>query len=294
MRRQFSACSAALTTILTVLALSPFALSWDKLTEEFHKTYPLSPQGRIEIDNLDGAVHISTWDRNEVQVDAIKTARTKERLDEAKIEIEADANRISIRTHYPGDDHTFWHDGRHNDPANVEYTLTVPRQARLDKIELVNGALDLRGMAGEVHASCVNGSIHARELQGPAELNTVNGGLDAQVEIPASRLKFSSVNGGVRVTLPSDASADINASTMSGSISNDFGLSEVRHQFVGRSLHGELGGGSSHIEVSTVNGSIEIRHAGDGRPLSSPRNLEKDDRHDDGDKNDNDDDDDEI
>ena len=294
MRHHFSARGATIATILTVLALSPFALSWDKLTEEFHKTYPLSPQGRIEIDNLDGAVHISTWDRNEVQVDAVKTAHTKERLDEAKIEIDADANHLSIRTTYPDHDHTFWHDGHHNDPANVEYTLTVPRQARLDEIKLVNGALDLRGMAGEVRASCVNGSIHARELQGPAELKTVNGGLDAEVETPATGLKFSSVNGGVRVTLPSDTSADIHARTMSGSISNDFGLSEVRHQFVGRSLHGELGSGSSRIDVSTVNGSIEIRHAGDGRPLSSPRNMEKDDRHDDGDKNDNDDDDDEI
>ena len=289
MRRHFLARGAAVGTILTLLSLSPFALSWDKQTEEFHKTYPLSPQGRIEIDNLDGAVHISTWDRNEVQVDAIKTANTKQRLDEAKIEIDADANRISIRTRYPGDDHTFWHDGRHNDPANVEYTLTVPRQARLDEIKLVNGALDLRGVAGEVRASCVNGSIHARELQGPAELNTVNGELDAQVESPALRLKFSSVNGGVRVTLPSDASADIKASTMSGSIANDFGLSAVRHQFVGRSLHGELGSGSSRIDVSTVNGSIEIRHAGDGRPLSSPRNVEKDDRRDAGDDNDDDD-----
>lgn len=239
--------------------------------------YPLSAQGRIEVDNLNGAVHISTWDRNEVQVDAVKSARSRERLDEARIEIRSDVNHLSIRTEYPDHDHTFWNDNRHHNPASVEYTLTVPRQARLDEIKLVNGALDLHGVAGEVRASCVNGRIEAQNLQGPAELNTVNGELDARVEqMPTSTLKFSSVNGGVRVTLPSDARANIKASTISGGISNDFGLPVLRHQFVGQSLHGELGGGGTQVKLSTVNGGIEIRHAGDNRPLSPAKNLERD------------------
>ena len=58
------------------------------LTEEFHQTYSLTPQGRVELDNINGPVHISTWDRNEVKVDAIKSADMKERLDEAKIEVD--------------------------------------------------------------------------------------------------------------------------------------------------------------------------------------------------------------
>jgi len=283
--------SVALGTISTILLISSFALGSDqgKLTEEFHKTYPLSAQGRLEVDNLNGAVHISTWDRNEVQVDALKSARSKERLDEARIEIRSDANHLSIHTEYPDHDHTFWNDNRHNDPANVEYTLTVPRQARLDEIKLVNGELDLRDVAGEVRASCVNGRIEARNLQGPAELDTVNGELDARIEqMPTSTLKFSSVNGGLRVTLPSDARADVKASTISGGISNDFGIPVKRHQFVGQSLHGELGGGGTQVRLSTVNGGIEIRHAGDNRPLSPAKNLERDRSHD-GDDNDEDD-----
>ena len=280
-----------LGTISTLLLISSFALGSDqgKLTEEFHKTYPLSTQGRIEVDNLNGAVHISTWDRNEVQVDAVKSARSKERLDEARIEIRSDADRLSIRTEYPGHDHTFWNDNRHDNPASVEYTLTVPRQARLDEIKLVNGALDLHDVAGEVRASCVNGRIEAQNLQGPAELDTVNGQLEARVEqMPASTLKFSSVNGSLHVTLPSDAKADIKASTISGGISNDFGLPVSRHQFVGQSLHGELGGGGTQVRLSTVNGGIEIRHAGDNRPLSPAKNLERDrsrDRDDDDEDN---------
>ena len=71
------------------------------LTEEFHQTYALTADGRVELDNINGPVHISSWDQNQVKVDAVKYADTKERLDEAKIEIDASASSISIRTKYP-------------------------------------------------------------------------------------------------------------------------------------------------------------------------------------------------
>jgi hypothetical protein len=44
-------------------------------TEEFHQTYALTPDGRVELDNINGDVHISTWDRSEVKVDAVKVCR---------------------------------------------------------------------------------------------------------------------------------------------------------------------------------------------------------------------------
>jgi DUF4097 and DUF4098 domain-containing protein YvlB len=170
--------------------------------------------------------------------------------------------------------------------------ITVPRQARLDKIELVNGRLDVQDVAGEIHASCVNGRIQAHNLQGPVELNTVNGELDASVgQLPGSELKLSSVNGKLRVTLPSDARAELKASTVSGNISDDFGLPVTRHQFVGRSLHGQLGGGGTLVKLSNVNGEIEIRHANDNRALSPVQNLERErSRSSEDDKNEDDDD----
>ncbi|MGD0213321.1 MAG: DUF4097 family beta strand repeat-containing protein [Terriglobales bacterium] len=283
--------------ISALLLISSAAMASDRngsFTEELHKVYPFSAQGRIQIDNLNGPVHISTWDRDEVKVDAVKSAWKKERLDEVTIEIQASPSELSIHTEYPGRNHTFnfGNAEEHNNAASVEYTITVPRQARLDKISLVNGQLDVQDVAGEIHASCVNGRIQAHNLQGPVELNTVNGELDASVDqLPGSELKLSSVNGKLRVTLPSDASAELKATTVSGDISDDFGLPVTRHQFVGRSLHGQLAGGGTLVELSNVNGEIEIRHASDNRPLSPVKNLERDrGRNHDDDKNDDDDD----
>ena len=71
------------------------------MTEEFHQTYALTADGRVELDNINGAVHISSWDRNEVKVDAVKYANTKERLDEAKIEIDSGKDYLRFEPSTP-------------------------------------------------------------------------------------------------------------------------------------------------------------------------------------------------
>ena len=110
-----------------VLALASSAYAADhrgSLTEEFHQTYTLTPNGRVELDNINGDVHISTWDRNEVKVDAIKSADEKERLNEAKIEVDSGKDSISIQTKYPDHNHTFtWgsHDRSRRDRSSLRY-----------------------------------------------------------------------------------------------------------------------------------------------------------------------------
>src|SRR5579872_5956703 len=82
---------AFLGTLCALLAVAQAQASnyAGKVTEEFHHTYPMSANGRVELDNINGDVHISGWDRNEVKVDAVKYADSKERLDEAKIRVDA-------------------------------------------------------------------------------------------------------------------------------------------------------------------------------------------------------------
>lgn len=267
---------AVLGTVCALLVLAFAAHASDHrgaLSEEFHQTYALTPDGRIELDNINGPVHISSWDQNQVKVDAVKYADTKERLDEAKIEIDARNDSISIRTKYP-DHNQSWNWGSHNNPASVEYTLTVPRTARLDEIKLINGSLDVTGMSGEVNASCINGRLEAHDLSGRARLSTINGRLDARFgQLASNAVELNSVNGSVELTIPSDSKAELEADTVSGGIDNDFGLHVNHHNFVGHDLRGELGSGGAHISLKNVNGRIEIRHAQDGRAMSPVKDL---------------------
>lgn len=281
----FRNASAVLAAIFVLAALPGYASDHSgQSTEEFHQTYPLSAGGRIELDNVNGDVHISSWDRNEVKVDAVKYAGSKERLDEATIKVDAGSSFVSIETKYRNHDLTFNAFG-HNNPPSVEYTLTVPRTARLDEIKLVNGSLDIQDVGGEVRVSCVNGSVKAHGLAGRAELSTVNSRVEAEfTHLNGSPVELSSVNGSVEVVLPSDANAEIEASTVSGRISNDLGLHTNNHQWVGHDLRGQLGNGGTRIKLSNVNGRIEIRHANDGKALGPVKDLNHDDKDDDDDE----------
>jgi DUF4097 and DUF4098 domain-containing protein YvlB len=250
------------------------------LSEEFHQTYPITATGRVELDNINGDVRISTWDRNEVKVDAVKYADTKERLDEAKIEIHNGEDYVSIETRYPDHDHNNW--GSHNNPATVDYTLTVPKAIHLDEIKLINGQFEVTGVTGEVRASCINGRLEARDISGPAKLSTINGRLIANfTQLAGEDLELNSVNGTVELTIPSDSNAEIDASTVSGSIDNDFGLHVIHHRYVGHELRGDIGSGGARIKLGNVNGRIDIHHAQDGKNMSPVKDRIHGDKDDD-------------
>ncbi|HKO45575.1 MAG TPA: DUF4097 family beta strand repeat-containing protein [Pyrinomonadaceae bacterium] len=234
----------------------------DELTEEFHQSYPLSPTGRVHISNINGDVHINVWDQNSVKVDAVKRAYSQQRLSEATIDVTNTEDSVKIKTNYP-QNRTYGGNGD-NSAASVEYTLTVPRGARLQGAELVNGSLDLEGLQGDVNASLVNGAVKAERLGGAVKLSTVNG----RIAVNASGLEnakgvaLNSVNGAIELVVPSGAGASVEASTIHGPITNDFGLIEEKGQYVGRNLSGQIGSGGPKVKLNNVNGSINIKRGG--------------------------------
>src|ERR1035438_3102172 len=228
----------------SLLALLFAASAHAQVTQDFHRTVPLSANGRVSLDNVNG------------NVERKRKARDQQRLDEARIEVNAASDSVEIKTRYP-EDHT------NNNPASVHYQLHVPQNARLDRINLVNGSLSVQKVSGEVSANLVNGKLRVDDLAGRADLSTVNGGIEANYASlnNVRDIKLKSVNGSIELGLPDSPNAQIKASTVSGGIRSDFPL-EVHGGYVGKSLSGTLGSGGMRIEVSNVNGSI---HIGRGR-----------------------------
>ncbi len=249
-RRLATLAISALVALL--MALPAYA----DVSQEFHRTVPLSADGQVSLNNINGDVEITGWSKNEVQIDAVKTAPDQQRLDNMRIEVDASGNSVDIETKYP-------ERLVNNNPGSVHYTLHVPQNARIDKINLVNGSLDIQRVSGEVNASLVNGKVRASDLAGTADLATVNGPVDANYSSlnNVREIKLGSVNGAVNLLLPQSPNADVNASVVNGSISTDFPLT-VKGHFVGKSMSGTLGSGGVNIELNNVNGSI---HIGPGR-----------------------------
>ena len=203
--------------------------------EIFDHSYAMASDGSVGLENINGDVTIEVWDQNEVRVYALKSASSPERLAALLIEVDATADRVFVDTHYPNSRELSSED-RHGHSED-EYTLTVPRSALLDGIELVNGDLMVDGVEGGIGAQTVNGNVVVRGGDGEMEIETVNG----------------------RIEVVLNGSADISVETVNGSIRNDYGIEVKKGKYVGSSMEGSVGGGGPELDIETVNGSVTIR-----------------------------------
>jgi DUF4097 and DUF4098 domain-containing protein YvlB len=227
--------------------------------QQSSRSYALSARGRVSLQNINGDVHIRAWDRNEVRIDAVKSASSRNLLDEARVEIESSADSISIHTRYG--------DSANANPGKVEFTVMVPRHARLSEVKLINGALDIEGVSGGVNASSVNGTVRAQKIAGDARLSTVNGKLEASFDRlgDAKNISLASVNGPISLSIPYDAGAEFNARNVTGGIDNDFGIPVSQDHSAGSQLHGVRKGGGTYINLKNINGTICIMPISHGR-----------------------------
>jgi DUF4097 and DUF4098 domain-containing protein YvlB len=110
----------------------------------------------------------------------------------------------------------------------------------------VSGTVRIEDVTGEVTASSVSGNVDV-------EINRLEGTDD---------MKFSSVSGGVNVRMPSNLDAQLNLSTLSGALETDFPLEVKERKYgPGRSASGRLGDGSRRINMSSVSGSLSLKHS---------------------------------
>jgi DUF4097 and DUF4098 domain-containing protein YvlB len=228
-----------------------------KVTEKFAQTYPLDANGTIRLENVNGTVEIIAWDKNEVALEAEKTARDQEGLSRMHLKIESSPRRLSIRTEYEKK-WKFWD----NMNAQVHYKLMVPAGATLDGIEVVNANIHVTGVKGSVSLSTVNGGIEAAGLSGAGSFETVNGSVRvAYAAMPAAGagITLEAVNGTCQLTLPADAAFDLDTDTVNGRISCDFPL--TLESSGKRELRGAVNGGGTRVTLESVNGGLSVKQA---------------------------------
>jgi len=244
-------------TLLTAL-LSLVSLARASVTETFTHTYPLTPDGLVRLDNVNGDITITAWDKAGVSLVAEKRAKDDDDLKRVEIIIDPAPDRIVIKTRFAKK--SAWSFFGNWSNASVRYKLMVPAGVRLDKISSVNSDITVTGVHGPVRLETVNGRIEADGLAGDTRLESVNGSLRAafaSVE-QVHAVKLESVNGSAEVTLPQGASASIRTSSVNGGsrIDQPIRLSKSGSHH----LSGEIGTGPGpEVAIETVNGGIRIR-----------------------------------
>jgi DUF4097 and DUF4098 domain-containing protein YvlB len=237
--------------------------------QDFHWTGALASGQRLEIKGVNGSIRATLASGGQAVVDARKSARHSN-PDEVKIVTVPFDGGVTICAVYPtgrrarrenscepGDR---WHSSTDDNDVNVDFTVRVPAGVIFNG-ETVNGDVDAQGLKGDAHVSTVNGSVDV-STSGLAEASTVNGSIRAAMGRAdwSDEMRFSTVNGGITITLPSDVSTEVRAETVNGDMESDFPLT-VTGKFGPRRLRGTIGRGGRELNLETVNGSIRILKA---------------------------------
>ena len=142
----------------------------------------------------------------------------------------------------------------------MDFTIKLPAGIEFSG-QTVNGDVDAEDLGADALVSTVNGSVDV-SAAGHVEASTVNGSIRAAMGRAdwSSEAEFSTVNGGITLTLPGDLSAEVSAETVNGDLETDFPLT-VTGKFGPRHMRGTIGNGGRRLKLSTVNGSIHLRKA---------------------------------
>jgi len=220
--------------------------------EAFHKIVPLNSGGSFLLENVNGSVQVEGWDRDEVEVSAMKTSATDSHdLEEVKIEVDSVPGQVAVRTKYPN--------GQGADVA-VEYKVHVPYRVLLGSVETVNGSVVVRGVEGSGDLRSVNGNVEVLNSSGRFNAKTTNGDLHLELTrlLDGGPMNVETVNGSVVLGLPSDARANVKVLSMNGDLTSDLPLTSTTGNPATHNFRGKLGTGGGNISVRTVNGGIRL------------------------------------
>jgi DUF4097 and DUF4098 domain-containing protein YvlB len=138
--------------------------------------------------------------------------------------------------------------------------VRVPATVVAVEAYTMNGAITARSSAAELSLHTMNGPVDAT---GSAAITaeTMNGAVVARAT-SKSPVELSTKNGSVELVLPPDGSADVEASTVNGHVTSEFGpvpapaiprLQDVRLR---------VGSGGPRVSLKTLNGNVAVRRGG--------------------------------
>jgi hypothetical protein len=219
--------------------------------QDFQRTYAIAAGGQIRIGNISGDIRIQGYNGDSILVQGIKTGRDR---DKVEVEDLSSANRIEIRVRYP--EHG-------NADASINFEVRVPSAVSYiyEKVASISGSVNIADVKGQIRAQSISGNVMIRNVAGMVSASSVSGDVEAEITRLEGRgeMKFSSVSGDVAVRAPANLDADVEMSTLSGSLKTDYPIEvQERRYGPGRSARGRLGSGAIIIKVSSVSGRVAL------------------------------------
>jgi DUF4097 and DUF4098 domain-containing protein YvlB len=257
--------------VMTLLLAVSCVIAGEEFREDFSKTLPFKAGDRFSLANVNGAVAVSTWKEDKVEIKAIKIARrNEEELKKVEIQVIEGAGRVSVKAVWP----KFPRQAR----VEVDFEIKVPEGVVLDEVETVNGGVEVTGRYGHAEVGTTNGSVRVGDASGGFRIGTTNGGITvsryegrleaetANGDIRLEQVSFKdgvsaeTTNGSISVSIasPETLNAYLEAATTNGHIIIDFPVTLRNLTKSKRRVEARIGQGGPEIFLHTINGSIKL------------------------------------
>jgi Toastrack DUF4097 len=238
-------------------------------SDEFRWNGSVAQGQAIEIKGINGDIVAEPAAGGEVQVVALKKSRRSE-INSVQLKVVQHAGGVTICALYPGEDDLNpntcepgegkGRNSTRNNDVRVDFKVRVPYRVGFIG-RTINGEISATSLTGNVVSKTINGGIRI-STTGYAEASTINGEISARLgdsNWPDS-VSFKTLNGGIVLDLPANASTDVDAKTMNGTITSDFplNLTDFKNR---KHVQGRIGVGGRELVLKTLNGSINLRIA---------------------------------
>ena len=223
------------------------------VTDRQTQTIPLPSGKTLSIEVTVGTVKIDGWDRPDVEIVVERRAPAQAQFTRLPLAIEDLPARVTIRALQT--DNT-------TDPAlRADVSVRVPRNAVIDRVQVLEGRIAIDGFSGTLTADIRRGPIDGKAVSGTLRLESGIGSVtltDARLSANGL-LRLRAFNGDVRLSLAGrPADARIMALALNGHVKSDIPLTR-RETWGPRWGEATLGKGEPVISLDVVTGLIEIK-----------------------------------
>ena len=234
---------------------------------------------QLEIDNVEGAIDVTGYEGDSVQVEIEKTIRGRSKDDierakeEVRLQVTEKGNRVDIYVDGPFrcQDGSF-RSRRTGYRVTCNFHVKAPRECDLFLRTVNEGDIRVGNVSGKFDVENINGGIQISETAGPGRAHAINGAVKVLfIRNPVGDCSFSSLNGDVDVALRQGLSADLWFKTFNGEAYTDYELvplpspaaEQERHdgKFVYKSSRfagARAGKGGPQLKFDTLNGNIHV------------------------------------
>lgn len=227
--------------------------------EEWKKSYTVTADGELTIENAIGKIVVKPGSGNTVEVVATRIAKAgsdeaaKKLLADHKIEETVTGSSVRLSTRA-----ALGSFGRGQ--TQVDYEVRAPAGLTL-KLTTTIGTVDVSNWSGSVEMSATNGSLTGTGLTGEVEANTTNGKVDLNLAaLHDEGVNVETTNGRVVIAVPKDAKGRVIARVTNGAVEVEGLNVEPSSSNTRRRYEATInGGGSPTINVETTNGAITVR-----------------------------------